>query len=264
MADAMTYLAALPLWLLASLGAVFGAVIGSFWGALCLRWPKGDSIIRGRSQCDACGHGLRPRELVPILSYLLQKRRCRNCAQTIAPDHFIAELAGAGIGAVSFALISLPDAFAFLVLGLLLIPLALLDYRHFWLPNSLIMVLAIGGLLLGQWTADQASFAERLLTGFIAFMLFEGIRRLYAALRKREGMGAGDPKLVGALGLWLPAMAMPITIFVAAALGLLAAIALPKMVNSQISTGATILPLGTLLAIAAFPVALISSMGWLA
>ena len=99
-APALTATAALA----AGCGAVVGAVIGSFLGAVTLRWPRGESIAAGRSHCDACAAPLGARELVPVLSYLAQRGRCRVCGARIAPVHLAVELGAAAIGVISAGL----------------------------------------------------------------------------------------------------------------------------------------------------------------
>ncbi|HEU0066704.1 MAG TPA: prepilin peptidase, partial [Sphingomonas sp.] len=81
-------------WWALALG-VLGAIAGSFVAALTARWPQGRSVMRGRSACDACGATLRARDLVPVVSAVALRGRCRDCGQAIAARHWWIELAGA-------------------------------------------------------------------------------------------------------------------------------------------------------------------------
>jgi leader peptidase (prepilin peptidase) / N-methyltransferase len=112
-------------------GAVLGAVIGSFLATILVRWPEGRSAAAGRSACDGCGATLRPFELVPILSHVVQAGRCRRCGAAIDPLHVRVEIGAALIGLVAFAVQSGPEAFVTATLGWWLLLLALLDVRHF-------------------------------------------------------------------------------------------------------------------------------------
>ena len=87
------------LWPVA-LGAL-GAIAGSFIAALVIRWPAGRSVLVGRSACDGCGRVLGPVELVPLLSALWLRGRCRSCGASIDPRHWQIELAAVVIGAVA-------------------------------------------------------------------------------------------------------------------------------------------------------------------
>ena len=80
-----------PLWLAVVLATVLGAIVGSFLGAALVRLPRGESVVAGRSRCDGCGRALAPAELVPVLSYLALRGRCRACRARIDPWQFAAE-----------------------------------------------------------------------------------------------------------------------------------------------------------------------------
>jgi len=87
----------------AAIGAGLGLVAGSFLAAASTRWPEGRSVLRGRSACDACGAQLRAWELVPLLSWAIQRGRCRRCGAKIDPRYPAIELAAAMLGAVALA-----------------------------------------------------------------------------------------------------------------------------------------------------------------
>ena len=91
-----------PAWAWAGAGFVLGAIIGSFLATIVVRWPRGESVLRGRSHCDGCGRTLTALELVPIVSALLQRGKCRTCGAAIERDHLTVELAAAAIGATAF------------------------------------------------------------------------------------------------------------------------------------------------------------------
>jgi leader peptidase (prepilin peptidase) / N-methyltransferase len=232
------------------LAAVLGAVVGSFAATVAVRWPRGDSALRGRSACDGCGAPLTAPHLVPVLSYAIQRGRAACCGAPIDPVHPAGEVGGAMVGALSVALSADPwTATGGALFGGLLLLLALLDARHYWLPDALTGALALAGIgagLLGL----APSLADRLIGGGAGFLLFAAIRTGYRRLRAREGMGGGDVKLFGAIGLWLGWQMLPLVLFGAAAAGLFWSLIL--YAAGRPLTGATRLPFGVFLALAAW------------
>lgn len=244
--------------LMIAAGGLLGAILGSFIATLLVRWPKGRSVVHGRSACDGCGAPLSALRLIPILSYAAQRGRAACCGAAIDRYHPLAEIAGAAIGALSFAVAADPfHALAGAIFGWLLLALALLDARHFWLPDRLTLVLALAGVAAG--VADMPpTLADRLIGGAAAFLLFAGIRHGYRLLRHRDGMGGGDVKLFGAIGLWLGWGLLPVVLLGATLAGLLWGI-LQSGRGRELS-GASSVPFGSCLALAAWGGWLVSGM----
>ena len=231
--------------MIAILAAAVGAIIGSYVGVLVLRWPSGEPTVGGRSRCDSCERQLTWFDLVPLLSYLLLRGRCRYCKAAIDPVQAIAEWTGATLCGLAFYLLPLDSAAACALLFLLLLPLALLDARHFWLPDRLVIPLALFGVVLGGITSGGIELTTRLFIAALAFAALESLRRLFRAVRHKEGMGTGDPKLFAALALWLSPYDLPLLIVIASTLGIaLALFSAAKRRSMQQ------LPFGSLLAAA--------------
>ena len=237
-------------WVWPLLGGVAGAIGGSFLGTLILRWPQGRGMARGRSACDGCGRTLRPIELVPLLSALIQRGRCRTCGAPIDPLHRRVELACALIGALALGVMPGIGGAAWALFGWLLLTLAILDWRHFWLPDRLTFPLIGLGLTIGIW-ANGVSMTDRLIGAAVGYGALLVIALGYKRLRGREGLGLGDAKLLAALGAWLGWQALPFILLIASTLGLLGAIAATLLGRGVKAT--TRVPLGTLLAAAALP-----------
>ena len=234
---------------------VLGAIVGSFVGATLIRLPKGESVVSGRSHCDGCGRTLGPLELVPVISFLALRGRCRACDAPIDRWQFIAEIGGAMVG-VTAALFARDGAMLGigLLLGWQLLLLGLLDLRHLWLPDRLVALLAVSGLAFAGLAAgsDPVLMAGPLLGGALGFGILRLTGRLYRGWRGREGLGAGDPKLLGAIGLWLGPLGVVETLLGASLIGLGAVAGLA--VARRAPAADTVLPLGTLLALAGFGV----------
>lgn len=248
----------MPAYLVPIAGMLLGLIIGSFLATLILRWPENRSVVGGRSCCDHCGHQLRARELVPVVSFILQAGKCRRCGAEIATDHLAIELAAALIGGL--ALFAAPglEGLAGALFGWLLLTLAALDVKHHWLPDRLTLVLAVSGLAASLLFADP-SLQDRLIGGFAGFISLAIIAALYKSIRKRDGLGGGDPKMLGAIGCWLGWQALPFVILGASAVGLL--VALSWRLRGTGVDRETMLPLGSLMAIAAFPLWLFQTSG---
>lgn len=233
------------------IGLGLGAIIGSFLGAIVLRWPRGDSVLRGRSECDGCGRTLGPIELVPILGALIARGRCRTCGARIDPAHMLAEVGAALIG--GFMLWLTPDLLAAGVLavgGWMLLALALLDARHLWLPDALTLPLAALGLTLGDWVLP-VPLPDRLIGAALGYAGLALLAAAYRRLRGAEGLGLGDAKLLGAIGAWWGWMLLPPVLLLASVAGLLWALAL--RLRGRTIDAKTALPFGTFLCLAVAP-----------
>lgn len=240
-----------------------GAAIGSFIGAAMVRLPEGRSLIAGRSACDSCAAPIAVRDLVPLVSWLVLRGRCRSCREPIGVWQPGAEIGGAAIGgaAVLFA----PPALALpaMLLGWQLLLLALIDARNLWLPRPLTALLAASGGALAAWRgwqeASLAPLAAAAAGGALGFVMLWAVARGYRLLRGREGMGGGDPPLLGAIGLWVGPMGVIGTVIGASLLGLAAALVM--LLARRPVAADTALPLGTLMAVAGFAIFLVAGPG---
>jgi leader peptidase (prepilin peptidase)/N-methyltransferase len=230
--------------------ALLGAIVGSFLATLVVRWTGGRSVVAGRSGCDGCGRTLSAGELVPLVSFALQRGRCRACGARIDPVHPWVEIACLAVGAGAGVVAPWPEAVAGAVFGWLLVTLAALDWRALWLPDRLTATLALGGIGAGM-AGVGPDLPDRLIGGAAGFASLWLIARGYRLLRGREGMGGGDPKLFGAIGLWLGWRLLPSVLLLAAMVGLGAV--LFQHLRGRSLGGDHALPFGTLLAIAAYP-----------
>jgi leader peptidase (prepilin peptidase)/N-methyltransferase len=224
----------------------FSPAAGSFVGVLIRRLPAQRSSGWCRSQCDACSATVRPAHLVPIVSYVVLGGRCGTCRSPISPFYVAIELLGISI-AVWACLI---DQQSFVLwttclLGWLLLALAWIDAEHMRLPDKLTLPLLVLGVIV-QAVAAPDRLPECLIGAAVGYAGFRLIAYTYRALRKRDGLGMGDAKLVGAAGAWVGLNALPDLVFLAVLLALLA-ICLQRVSCRAITAHAAI-PFGPFLA----------------
>ena len=223
---------------------LFGAIAGSFLNVVAYRLPRKQSLISPASRCPHCQTPVKPYDNVPVVSFILLRGRCRSCSAPISLRYPIVEaLTGAlCVGAVlahhSAASIALS-----VTLILLLVPAAAIDIEHRIIPNRLTAlgaVLALGiGLLL-----DPSGEPERLIAGAAA-----GGFLLIAALAYPGGMGMGDVKLAGVMGLFLGRAVAP-AIAIALVAGTVAGIAVIARKGAR-EGRKTAVPFGPFLALGA-------------
>ena len=183
---------------------LFGAVIGSFLNVVAHRVPRGESLLSPGSHCPVCDVPLRPYDNVPVVSWLLLRGRCRNCGTSISPRYPLVELATA----VAFAAVVAARGFDDdLVLELpfvaALIALAAIDLDLKLLPNKIVYPLAVYGVI-ATVLVDRDDLLENLIAGAAAFGFL-----LAAVVAYPRGMGMGDVKLAGAMGLYLGLSVIP-------------------------------------------------------
>ena len=187
-----------------ALGAAAGAVIGSFLNVVAHRVPRGESLVSPGSHCPECGAAVKPYDNVPVVSWLVLRGRCRSCGARISPRYPLVEL----ITAVVFAAVVAAQGFdSDLVLELpfvaALIALAAIDFDHKLLPNKIVYPLAAYGVI-ATLLVDREDLVENLIAGAGAFAFL-----LIAVIAYPRGMGMGDVKLTGAMGLYLGVSIIP-------------------------------------------------------
>ena len=197
---------------------VLGLIIGSFLNVVIHRLPQGKSVSRPRSHCSSCGHILRPWELIPVVSYLLLKRKCSQCQTDISWRYPGVELL-TGVLFIVTVLLQPGKTNVGLIFDLvfvsLLIALTMIDIDTFRLPDVLVGYVIANGLLKMIVMAEPT-----FISGIIGALGAGGIFLLIAYFYP-EGMGLGDVKLVAALGIYLGYPGVFYGIFIASLLGVI-------------------------------------------
>jgi leader peptidase (prepilin peptidase)/N-methyltransferase len=186
-----------------------GLVVGSFLNVVAHRLPRGESLARPRSRCPQCSTQLRAIDNVPVVSWLHLRGRCHHCDTRISPRYPLVELATA---ALYVGVVATQDDAVRIVLGLLvvtaLVPITLIDLDRRIIPNRITGPAALAALV-AIVALDVDSLPESLIAAAAAGGFF-----LVAALVHPSGMGMGDVKLAGVLGLYLGRAVAP-AVFIA-------------------------------------------------
>lgn len=226
---------------------VAAPLIGSFLGVVIRRLPEGRALVWARSSCESCGAVLRPGELVPLVSWMISRGRCRHCGAVFGWFYPAIELAALAVALIALAVDDAEAAWLDALLGWWLLALAWIDLRRWILPDALTLPLILAGLLAAV-AFDPDALAHRAFGAALGYVALRLIAWAYARLRGREGLGQGDAKLLAAGGAWLGAMALPQVILLAAVGGLIAAAAL-RLSGTPIRAHSA-LPFGPFLALA--------------
>ena len=196
--------------LVIAFAAVTGLAVGSFLNVVVWRLPRGESLNHPGSHCPGCGHAVRPRDNVPVLSWLLLRGRCRDCAKAISARYPLLEAVSALLW-VAVVAVKWDDAAA-IALGIVLVTLMVavvpIDLDHRLILNKLTYPAAILAPVIGL-LLDPNFVPEQLIAGVAAGGFF-----LLAALVYPAGMGLGDVKLAAVMGLYLGRAVAP-ALFVA-------------------------------------------------
>lgn len=231
---------------LAGLGLLLGLCVGSFVATLALRAPEDwAGVAFGRSACPRCAVPLKAIDLIPLASFAVLRGRCRRCGGPIS-RYYPAVEAGAGlIGAACFLLLPPVQAALASLLGWWLLALALVDLRTLVLPDVMTLPLAAAGLAIAaastawNWPVRAPEPPDALAGAALGLAGLALTGRVYALVRKREGLGFGDAKLAGAAGAWLGWQPLPMLLLLAALGTLAAALATRAPLRAD-----TALPLG--------------------
>lgn len=210
-----------PLWILGHVwAALFGLIIGSFLNVCIARWPEDRSVIAPRSHCPRCSTTLTPTELVPVLSWLAQRGRCRTCDSSISPQYALIEILGMLLSLLAWrrfvsspALLDIQHFTAWLVFFAffaMLVVATYVDIRHYIIPDEVtIYAVPVGIALVSvlEWVGYRGwgdiGFRGAVLgsaTGGIAMGMASVATLL---LMRREGLGWGDVKLMAMIGSFL-------------------------------------------------------------
>jgi len=248
-------------------GAALGLIIGSFLNVVISRLPEDRSVVSPPSACPRCSTPIAPRDNIPVVSWVLLRGRCRSCAAPISSLYPTIELLTGVLGAALYIRL-LPDPSALdlahgaafvvhLVFVAMLIAITFIDLRHYIIPDEMSVYaipFAFAAMALLEWLGWEGAIGWRAsaLGALFGGGALIAIMGLYYLVRRRQGMGWGDPKMLGMIGAFLgPVPALPIVIFVAATAASAVGMALLVLRRGKGVGMQTALPFGPFLALGA-------------
>lgn len=201
-----------------------GLLIGSAIDAAADRFARDEAWIMPRSRCRSCSRQLAWYELLPVLSWVAARGRCRTCRAPIGWSAPLSEIAGALTAAAAVLFTPTPELmFLTACFGWLLLALAAIDFRTFLLPDGLNLAVCLGGALMVALTRP-GDWSMHLAGGVLGYGLLWTVEALYRRARGRDGLGRGDAKLLGAIGIWVGAAGIPPVLLIASLSGIAAAL----------------------------------------
>jgi leader peptidase (prepilin peptidase)/N-methyltransferase len=238
----------LPFPFIVSFTFLFGAIIGSFLNVCIYRLPDGESVVFPASHCRACSRVLSWYENVPLLSYLLQRGRCRTCGARFSSRYFWVELLTAFLALAlvyRFGLtVTTVGYFAFIAA---LVTITFIDLDHQLIPDAISLPGVAVGLLFSVVT-PRLTFMSSVVGAGIGAGVLLAVALGYKVMTGREGMGGGDIKLLAMIGAFLGWRSVPFTLFAASCVGSI--IGVVTMVQRR-ADGQLALPFGPFLAFGA-------------
>ena len=225
---------------------IFGSVMGSFLNVLAVRLSNNESILYPRSHCHNCNHRLRWYELIPIVSYVIQKGKSRCCHTIIPISYLVVEIVTAALYCTAY------HSFGFsyeLVISLIfisaLIVIIVSDIEYMIILDEIIAVSCILIIVLDLIFFGLDFTVDKVVAGILAFVAMYFIKIIGDHLFKRESMGGGDIKLMFLFGI---VIGYPLSI---CAIFLATFIAFPIAIYLLLSRKDTLIPFGPFLAMAA-------------
>jgi len=226
-----------------------GAMVGSFLNVVIVRLPQeGESVVFPASHCPVCNTAIRWYDNIPLLSFIVLRRRCRSCQALISWRYPAVELLMALLSLALFKQFGLSAASGiYFLYTAALLAIIFIDAEHQLIPDMISLPGIVVGLalaLVNPYVGWQDAVIG-ILAGGGSFYL---IAWVYYLITKREGMGGGDIKLLAMIGAFQGWQALPFVVFISSLLGTVVGIG--AMVKQR-KGGRTVIPYGPFLAIAA-------------
>lgn len=199
--------------------ALFGLIVGSFLNVCILRIPYEESVVAPGSHCPSCSAPIAWYDNIPVLSYLVLLGKCRRCRAKISPRYAIVEILTAALAVALYRLGMPPQVFAlYCTYTAVLVVLTFIDIDHKIIPD----VISIPSIMVAPGMAfvvEHITIMDSLIGITIGGGFLWAIARGYELIRKREGMGLGDVKMLAMIGGFQGWEAVPFTLIVGSILG---------------------------------------------
>ena len=216
------------------LSFILGTIMGSFYLVLGTRLPKGEDVVKSRSRCDNCKKVLKWYNLIPLVSFIVQKGKCSSCGQKISSEHFFAEL----ITGLLFLLTSIyfPFGYNYLV-GLIIVSLMVIifisDFKYMIILDSPLVVSVVLIIILKLIYFGFKTTIYSIISGLILFLIMLLIEKLGSLILKKDSLGGGDIKFAFLMGLTLDVKLGIVALVLSTFLALPYAVASVKIMKSH-------------------------------
>ncbi len=183
---------------------IVGAVLGSFYTVIGMRRPLGKSIIKPRSHCENCNHELKWYELIPIISYVILKGRCRKCNEEISFVYPLTEILSGILFVLSYMTYKISgNTLIMLFLASLLVIIYVSDFKYFVILDGPLIIFGLLILIAKYFTLGLKSTLFALIAGLLLMTVMLLIKIFGDKIFKRESLGGGDIKLAVVMGIAL-------------------------------------------------------------
>ena len=237
---------------------IFVLVLGALWGSfanVCIyRLPLEKGVVSGRSFCPNCKNLITWKDNIPIISFLFLKGKCRYCNKKISSQYVLVETISILFFLITYFFYGISiTTLLLIILNLSFLIIFFIDFKHYIIPNVLTFSMMFLGFIksfIPNLNPIFPNYINSLIGGLFGYGIIWSIIFFYKQVRKKEGMGLGDAKLLSAIGFWFGWFSIPFVIFLSSLIALLSVA--PSLINkskkfsSQIPFGPYII-LGTLI-----------------
>ena len=211
---------------------IFVVILGSLWGSfanVCIhRLPQDKGVVSGRSHCPKCKKKIVWHDNIPIISYLILKGKCRKCKRKISSQYPIVEMINILLFLIIYFLFGISlTTILLMILSLSFLIIFFIDLKHFIIPNSITFSMIALGFIKSfdpNLNSIFPNYINSLIGGLFGYGIIFSIIFFYKQIRKKEGMGLGDAKLLAVIGFWFGWIAIPFVLFLSSIFALVSVI----------------------------------------
>ena len=217
----------------------FVIILGGLWGSfanVCIyRLPLEKGVVSGRSYCPKCKEQIIWRDNIPLISYFLLSGKCRKCKKKISPQYILVEF----LSILFFIIIYYFNGITLttvllMILSLSFIIIFFIDQKHYIIPNEITFPMMALGFVKSfdpNLNSIFPNYINSLIGGLFGYGIIWSIIYFYKQVRKKEGMGLGDAKLLSVIGFWFGWIAIPFVIFISSVVALFSVI--PSLIKKS-------------------------------
>ena len=218
---------------------VFVIVLGALWGSfanVCIyRLPLEKGVVSGRSFCPNCNNLITWKDNIPVISFLLLNGKCRKCKKKISSQYLLVETISILFFLIIYFLYGISvTTLLLLILSLNFLIIFFIDFKHYIIPNVLTFSMMFLGFVK-SFVPDLhpmfPNYLNSLIGGIFGYGIIWSIIFFYKQVRKKEGMGLGDAKLLSTIGFWFGWFSIPFVIFLSSIIALLSVA--PSLINKS-------------------------------